>query len=371
MERIALSIAFVALSVGCQPRAVVVSGGETPPDAAAPSPDAGPAGTSSLDAPSGAPDAGFAVSWPEAGASSGPPDAGADRACGQSTFKLERRPAELMLVLDRSGSMNDPAGLGANTKWTDVTAALDETMLKTDATVQWGVKLFPSDDVPCHVAEGVESPSAPHNYSAVTGQIAKATPSGDGTPTTLAIQQAVAYVTAHPSPNPRYLVVATDGEPNCRVDGGRVGARDEPGAIMAVADALRAGLKTFVIGVATGPDAGTTLDQMASAGGMPRNGTPLYYPVTSRADLVAALDVITALVTDCNFPLATPPPSPDDVAVDVGGTRVSRDPGHTNGWDYGPGGTSVQLHGAACQRVKESAGQDVHIVFGCPGVVIF
>jgi len=58
-------------------------------------------------------------------------DAGAPT-CGVETFELEPRPAELMLVLDRSGSMNTPAAPGApTTKWTDVTSALDEAMMKT------------------------------------------------------------------------------------------------------------------------------------------------------------------------------------------------------------------------------------------------
>jgi hypothetical protein len=194
-----------------------------------------------------------------------------------------------------------------------------------------------------------------------------------GTPTTLAVQRAVAYLKATPSMNPRYLVLATDGQPNCGASsGGRggTGNNDDAAAIKAVADAQAAGLKTFVIGVATGADAEQVLEKMAVAGGEPRPTAPSYYRVSDRADLVAALGAITGLVTDCVFRLGQPPPSPMDVAVSVGSTRVSRDPSHTNGWDYGAANTTIQFYGPACEQVKNALGQNVQIIFGCPGVVI-
>src|SRR4051794_6222457 len=116
MKRIVLIAASLAVTAGCKPPTVTATGEEPPPGAAVPPPDAAAPPDS---APSSeAPDADFVVSWPEAGAA--PPDASAiDQSCGLQTVKLERRPAELMLVLDRSGSMNDPAAPGAlTTKWT-------------------------------------------------------------------------------------------------------------------------------------------------------------------------------------------------------------------------------------------------------------
>jgi hypothetical protein len=311
------------------------------------------------------------------GSSSMGPNPG-DKNCGLQTFKLEKRPAELMLVLDRSGSMNMPAGAGSmNSKWTDVTAALDETIMKTETTVQWGLKAFPSGDVMCNVSDGVEVPSAPMNHGPVWGQIMANAPAagngaGGGTPTTLALQKAVAYLDGHTSQNPRYLVLATDGEPNCGAGGQRRGNQgsDAPAAIMAVAAAQKAGYKTFVIGIATSGEADVTLSQMATAGGEPRMATPPYYPVANRQDLINALGVITGLVTDCVFHLGQPPPSPDDVAVNVGTTRVSRDAAHANGWDYGAGNRTIQFYGAACEQVKKAQGQNVQIIFGCPGVII-
>jgi hypothetical protein len=319
--------------------------------------------------------------YADAGAPNQNPGPGpGDKNCGLQTFKLEQRPAELMLVLDRSGSMNDPAGPQSMTsKWADTTSALNETIMKTESLVHWGLKTFPSGDLRCNVADGVEVPSAPMNYATVWGHIMSAAPgtgAGGGTPTTLAIKKAVAQLNATPSMNPRYLVLATDGEPNCGMGGGGGGrqsglnAPDDANAIAAVGEALTAGYKTFVIGIATGNEAENVLTKMAMAGGEPRMGTPPYYPVANRADLITALSVITGLVTDCVFRLNDVPPSPNDVAVNVGPTRVMRDPSHMNGWDYGAANRSIQFYGAACEDVKQSSGQNVQIIFGCPGVVI-
>jgi hypothetical protein len=303
------------------------------------------------------------------------PNAG-DKNCGLKTFSLEQRPAELMLVLDRSGSMNEPAAPGALTsKWADVTAALDETIMKTESLVLWGLKAFPTGEVRCAVNDGVEVPSAPTNYATVWGRIMGSAPAGGngggGTPTTAAIKKAVAYLNATPSMNPRYLVLATDGEPNCGMGGGGgFNNNDNAAAIRAVADAQTAGYKTFVIGVATSGQANNVLSQMATAGGEARMAMPPYYPVTNRQDLVNALGAITGLVTDCVFRLGGAPPSPDDVAVSVGATRVARDPSHMNGWDYGAANMTIQFYGPACEAVKNAQGQNVQIVFGCPGVVI-
>jgi hypothetical protein len=304
-------------------------------------------------------------------ASSMPPAATTpDASCGFQNFMLERRPAELLLVLDRSGSMREPPNfMTLTSKWDETVPALNETIMRTAGTVSWGMKLFPAEPIACSVMDGVDVPIAPNNAAAMLAGIAGTTPTGTGTPTRYVMQKAIAHLKATPSNTPRYILLATDGEPNC-ADGVTNALVDAQGAVDAVKMAAAEGYKTFVIGIATTfGNANMTLNLMAEAGGEPRMGDPRYYPVSSRMDLINTLSLITGRVADCVFPLDKLPPSPNDVAVDVNGMRVARDPMKMNGWDYTANSKAIQIHGPACDAIKDANAQ-VKITFGCPGVLI-
>jgi len=241
--------------------------------------------------------------------------------------------------------------------------------MKTAAGVAWGLKTFPGPSS-CSVPDGTDVAVAADNFAAIDGAIKAAQPSGDGTPTSAAIAKAVAYLKARTTKNPKYLVLATDGEPNCK-DNVAGGNNDIAGAVKAIGDAAAAGFHTFVIGVATlGTSASGTLDMMAAAGLEPRPGDPRYYAVSTREELVAALGLITGRVASCSFPLEQAPPSPDDVAVNVNGARVKRDPAHAEGWDYGNAGRTIEVYGKLCEQLKAGSVDKVDIIFGCPGVLI-
>ena len=293
-----------------------------------------------------------------------------DASCGFQDYMLERRPAEMLLILDRSGSMREPANLLTLTsKWDETVPALNETIMKTAPTVSWGMKMFPVGQLSCTTTDGVDVPIAANNAMPMLAAIAGTTPLGNGTPTRYAIQKAVAHLKATPTNTPRYIVLATDGEPNC-ADGLTNALVDPDGAVEAIRMAATEGFKTYVIGIATQfGDANMTLNRMAEAGGEPRVGDPRYYPVASRQELVNALSLITGKVADCVFPLSKLPPSPSDVAVDVNGMRVTRDQTKMNGWDYTANNMAIQIHGPACEAIKNANAQ-VKITFGCPGVEI-
>src|SRR5438094_173159 len=74
--------------------------------------------------------------------------------------------------------------------------------------------------------------------------------SPDGlTPTTAAIDAAVNYLSGaiDSDGHPKYILLATDGEPNCGS-----GADDNAAAEQAVANAATKGIHTFVVGIGTG-----------------------------------------------------------------------------------------------------------------------
>jgi hypothetical protein len=297
----------------------------------------------------------------DAGITDARPGSGSDANCGLTTVKLESKPPEIMMVFDRSSSMNMTVPGTMNTRFTEAMAAITDVLAKTNATVHWGLKLFPTG-MDCMVTPGVEVPIGTMTGPAVTQGIMGLPPGMPiGTPTHLAVDAATAQLKMLTTPNSKYILLTTDGEPNC---GG--GAQASVASIQAAA---AAGFHTFVVGIATaGTNADTTLNQMAMAGGEPRMGATKYYPASVRDELSAALTQITGQVTNCVYALGKQPPSPDDVAVNVGSMRIQRD--NMNGWSYGMGMGSVVLNGAACELAKSGTAGDVQIIFGCPNVPI-
>lgn len=282
--------------------------------------------------------------------------------CGLVTVKLEKRPPEVVMVFDRSSSMTATVPGTANSRFVEATVAIFDVLAKTNDTVMWGLKMFPTG-VQCGVTPGVDVPVGAQTAPAVTAAITAMPPGTPaGTPTHLAVAEATAQLRMRTTDNAKYILLATDGEPNCP-DGG-----DVP-SVAAIAAATAAGFHTFVVGIATaGTTADTVLNAMAEAGGEARAGATKYYPATVRDELTTTLTQITGQITNCVYPLAQKPPSPNDVAVNVGTMRIARDA--TNGWTYGDGMNSVVLKGTACDLAKSGQAGDVTIVLGCPGIII-
>jgi hypothetical protein len=328
-------------------------------------------GSGSNGSNSGRGGSGFSVVFADAGPggpnTSGPGNVGDEKHCGFEKFELERLPPELMLVLDRSGSMRmkDVPG-SANSRWEEMIPAVTETISKTDSLVSWGLKTFPTTAA-CNVSEGVEVPIAGMNSGNVNGFIEMTRPNEDqgGTPTAAAVSRALAYLKTRETKNPKYIVLATDGEPTCRFNN----MDSLPSSLASIREAAESGFHTFVIGIARqSANAMRQLDQMAEAGREPRMGETKHYPVQNRQELVDILNQITVRVSNCLFVLSKQPPSPKDVAVDIGTMRVPNDP--VKGWTYGAGMKSIQLNGEICEMVKSGKIENVRITFGCPNVII-
>jgi hypothetical protein len=79
------------------------------------------------------------------GGSEDVPESLEDDNCGLQYFDVERRPADVLLVLDRSASMQDAPDEddGATSKWDLTVPALNQVILATDTAVAWGMKTFP------------------------------------------------------------------------------------------------------------------------------------------------------------------------------------------------------------------------------------
>jgi hypothetical protein len=310
-----------------------------------------------------------------AGGSSTPPPPTADGAnCGLNQFGLQNVPPDLLIILDKSGSMADDemdnaCGRQAAmcvSKWTDMTTGINMVVSQTDTTIRWGLKYF-STDGNCGVTPGAAVPIGPGNAMAIATSIAGTNPAGN-TPTAAAVTSGATYLMSLTDANPKFILLATDGEPNCGAMTRRTSDSDAAGAEAAVMMSAAAGIPVFVVGVGNVDTATMTLDQLAVNGGRPQATEPKYFPVTNTADLVSVLTQIGGMITSCTFSLGKAPPDPTNIAVYADGARLTQS--MTNGWEYGAGMTSIELFGAACDNVKSKATKNVQAVFGCPGMII-
>lgn len=293
----------------------------------------------------------------------------ADANCGSQLHQAPKGVADVLLVLDVSSSMSI-SNNGTTTRYQDVTAALDSVLPATDSNINWGLMLYPAANTWCSPGQ-VNVPIGARNAAAVSTFYSQASP-GDGyTPTAQSIDNAVAALKQVDSHNPKYIVLATDGQPNCNAT---TGGSDTDNAVASVKRAFDAGIPVFVIGLSlkilatvADQDAPSVLNQMAINGGRPRNDQyTRYYAADESTQLVTAMTDIGNQIATCLFSLPSPPPVPDNVLV-VYENGPRRLPGSDN-WDYAdPQKRSIQLHGSDCDKVLNGTYKSVQILFGCPG----
>jgi hypothetical protein len=304
--------------------------------------------------------------------------------CGAVPKSSNKLPPDILIVLDASGSMNEDAmnmsctnGCGATSKWALMTPAINTVVGQTETDVNWGLKFFADMGSTCGVnattvAVNVATMNAGPVATAITGRTATngGVTNGSRTPTRAAMQAAVTYLTALTDGNPKYIVLATDGSPNCPASGNS-DTDDSPGAIAAVGAAATAGIPTFVVGIATaGGMADTTLNSMAVAGGFPQTGQATqYYGVASTTEFANVLRALVTVATTCQYSIPTPPTSDgttskEDIAVDSNTGAIPQDA--TNGWTYTDNShNSITLHGSSCDAVMAGTITTVTIIFNC------
>src|SRR5262249_5050258 len=143
----------------------------------------------------------------------------------------------------------------SRSKWSQVTAALNQVVGMTDTTVNWGLKFF-ADNGHCGANKAPVVPVGAGNARAIASAISGTSPNGN-TPTRDAITPGAAYLMTVADSNQKYLLLATDGLPNCPAGcsltnpSSACTMTDNPAedkaATDAVAAAAAAGFPTFVV----------------------------------------------------------------------------------------------------------------------------
>lgn len=351
-----------------------------------------------------------------------PGDGGLDEmnACAADTHEGVRKPLDLYMMIDSTGSMLDQ--VGTTTKWAAVTGAIKGFVQDpTSADLGVGMQYFglPADPASCpskctdctcwmnqcgctscSTINGVSkctggatscdqaayaSPAIPiDRCSNVASQIVSSldahTPVG-GTPTSAALQGAVNYATDWAKNHQDHTVIvvlATDGEPTlCDTNIPNIAT------IASNACGATPPIKTFVIGVG---NLGTNLDAIASAG-----CTGNAFIIDTAGDVMKqfrhALDSIRAQAAPCEYAIPLPEsgtPNLDLVNVQI--TPSNGDPAYVvpyakslgncdpvrGGWYYDvdpPASHKILLCPATCDRLKADLYAKVNVLLGCEQVV--
>ncbi len=311
-----------------------------------------------------------------------------DQNCGVKSNDATKQRADLLLILDRSGSMgygmdtdgkcqSSRRGGGSTTcvaRWPTMKTALSQVLTNSTDSVNWGLELFSTPNRGNCTVSSVQVPVAAGNAAAINGEI-EATSPGGNTPTREAVKQGTAYLKTVTGPETKSILLATDGQPNCS-DSFSSSEDDVAATTAAIKDAFNAGFKVYVLGI--GPETSTdALNGFADAGGTTVKDASgpgkNYYAALSAEDLAKQLGSIVGSVASCTFALTNTPPVPDNVAVEFDGNRSLRAPhDRTNGWDYPTPGNyrTIQLYGSWCDGLMNGTYKTAKVLFGCPGQII-
>jgi hypothetical protein len=340
--------------------------------------------------------------------------------CGEQTF-ANAVPGNVLLVLDRSGSMS--GGDGEPDKWAPTKSAIQYMMNTAEADLAMGLLPFPAGNfndaqlAACFLQPGSPQcaalfadggcedvfnapvvPIAPLSQSKqpINGWLSSHGPTGN-TPTYHALEKAYDILKALDTEGERYALLLTDGEPTTHTPPINMGPLHIPESNIEckkLADIEAAALdaatsdppvKTFVIGSPGSEGAGAFLSRLAINGDTRRSDTctpgaaNCHYQIGAanfQADLEEALETIAGAVTDCYFAIPDGNVDVDPNRVNVvvetanGKLELKRDPSHQDGWDYtDESHTHIRLYGPACEAYKAEKGAKTTIVLGCKTVV--
>jgi len=281
---------------------------------------------------------------------------------------LVPRPADVLVLLDRSGSM--ATAFGSGSRYQAVAALLSDLALAYQKHVRFGYLEMPGRSgcdfqMPGCCASPPVVELALDNAQAMTSAIAQAAPVGGNTPTAAALAAAQSYFdTLDDGVRNRYVLMATDGVPSCTLSGAFSSGNSStsPGCADALAEvgALGdSGVKVIVLSVgldsAANPGETSCLDALAQAGGaaIPQ-ASPGYYSAEDPDQLQRAIERIFGEVSRPSCLLEMPRINMDSVVgVYLDGYEIPNDTENGWTWDNSSSSLGIRITGAYCDQIQQ------------------
>ena len=337
-------------------------------------------------------------------ASGGNGSLGNEMACATGTASAKLSNVRMLVMFDRSTSMNDVADrtTGA-TRWDLASAALNRFFADpTAGGLQVALRFFPHDlpaagcnDDACDVSACAQplvplatlapEPADPHETALVAASASAIPPArgpgqgnnagSQGTPISAALGGALSWAAAQRSAAPEenaVVVLVTDGQPN--------GCEEDISAIASLAQNafMTSGILTYAIGLTGSQE--SDMDAIATAGGTTK-GIFISDGTTAKQDLLNALAAIRGSILDCDFEM---PKADNGMQVDpskvnvkytpAGGTQMTlgRVPdaagcGTAPGWYYDNelNPTRILLCPASCNTASVQVDATLEVLLGC------
>jgi hypothetical protein len=308
--------------------------------------------------------------------------------CAESTISMIEVVPDVLILLDRSGSMmTDIPVPPYRPLWHIITRAILEIVESPrDDEVWFGLMTFPGPSCGC-------DPPLPGDilvepvvgaHDAIDDAFSGLEVCG-GTPTSTSLQSALGYLVTSTTDHPKYVLLATDGAPNCNpyLDPSTCTCTSPAGCPYGewclddeltydVLDMLcEAGIKTFVLGMM-----GWTYEYHWVLQNMATHGcTHRFYAADDPEEIDGALDDIMRYVADCNVGVRCsriPDPELVNFYLRPDGTVIPRSLEHEIGWDWveacedGSSVGQVAFFGEHCDHLLDRGLDGVRGAHGCP-----
>lgn len=305
--------------------------------------------------------------------------------CGEKAFEIRRTTPDMLIVLDRSNSM----GSGTSPLWDSCRNALYSITSAMDTQIWFGLFAYPGPACTgsTDLAKDCSAPTEPLVAigAGTAGAIKTAlTPMKvcGGTPTAKTLATAREYLQTKLPANshPKYILLATDGGPDCNhsldlarcscAPGGSCvvpeNCLDDQQTYKMLDDICAAGIKTYVVGLGPVQLQTSLLQSMAQHGCTSRPYTP-----ADPAAVTKTFGEIASAAATCTFEMdCSKIPDPYLVNFYFDGKQVPRVNNHSSGWDWvvpckGNSTGKVEFFTVDCQTIKSNQVKTVSATFGC------